>query len=111
MVGDWGLPQGGRALAIRHRSAIKQHRQSLKRWERNRAIRARLRTDVRKLRETIASQDVEHAETELRTAITALSKAASKGVLHRNAASRRIARLSKQVAGLKSGRQSAASRQ
>ena len=87
-------------MAQRHPSAIKRHRQSLKRQERNRAIRSRVRTDVRKVREAVAQGDTTAAEGTLRVAITGLSKAASKGALHRNAAARRVARLSKQVAAL-----------
>ena len=86
----------------RHPSAIKRNRQNEKRRERNRTVRARVKTDVRKVREAVAAQDVPTAESGLRIAIKELAKAASKGVLHRNAASRRIGRLSKRVAGLKS---------
>ncbi|MND02927.1 30S ribosomal protein S20 [compost metagenome] len=52
------------------------------------------------MRETVARGDQTAAETELRVAAKELSKAATKGILHRNAASRRIARLSKRVAAL-----------
>ena len=86
----------------RHPSAIKRNRQNEKRRERNRTVRARVKTDVRKVREAVAAQDVPTAESELRAAVKEISKAASKGVLHRNAASRRIGRLSKRVASLKS---------
>jgi small subunit ribosomal protein S20 len=89
-------------LAIRHKSAIKRHRQDLKREERNRAVRTRTRHVVRELRETIASGDADSAATKLREVVQTLSKAATKGVLHRNSASRRIARLSRQVQALKS---------
>ena len=44
--------------------------------------------------------DLPGAQAELRIAIKEISKAASKGVLHTNTASRRIARLSRQVAAL-----------
>jgi small subunit ribosomal protein S20 len=89
-------------LAIRHKSAIKRHRQDLKREERNRAVRTRTRHVVRELRETIAGGDADSAATKLREVVQTLSKAATKGVLHRNSASRRIARLSRQVQALKS---------
>jgi small subunit ribosomal protein S20 len=88
-------------LATRHKSAIKRHRQNLKRQERNTAIRTRVRHIIRETRAAIGGTDVEAAEQQLRTAIKALTKAASKGVLHRNSASRRISRLSKQVASRK----------
>lgn len=87
-------------LAQRHPSALKRHRQSLKRREQNRAVRSRVRTEVRKLREAVDRSDAPTAEQELRVVVKGLTKAATKGVLHRNAASRRIARLSKRVAAL-----------
>lgn len=87
-------------MASRHKSAIKRHRQNARRQARNRSIRARVKTDVRKVREAVASGDGTAAESQLRIAIKEISKAASKNVLHRNAASRRIARLSKRVASL-----------
>jgi len=89
-------------LATRHKSAIKRHRQNVKRAARNTTIRTRVRHILRETREAIAGKGVEAAEAELRTAVKALTKAASKGVLHRNSAARRISRLSKQVAALKS---------
>lgn len=83
-----------------HPSAVKRHRQSVKRAARNQGVRSRVRTEVKKLRTTLASGDAEKARTELPGVTKVLGKAASKGVLHRNAAARRISRLAKQVAKL-----------
>ncbi len=88
-------------MATRHKSAIKRHRQNVKRQERNTAIRTRVRHIIRETRETIGSNDAAAAEKQLREVVKALTKAVSKGVLHRNSASRRISRLSKQVAALR----------
>ncbi len=88
-------------MALRHKSAIKRHRQSLKRAARNKAVRTRVKHVLRELRETIAQGNVAAAEEKLRLAMKTLSKAVSKGVLHRNNASRRIARLSQRVARLR----------
>jgi len=87
-------------VAQRHPSAIKRHRQSLKRHDRNRAVKTRVRSDIRKLREALGRQDAGAARSALQTSVKGLSKAASKGILHRNTARRRVARLSKQVAAL-----------
>ncbi len=87
-------------MANRHPSAIERNRQNVKRRERNRVVRSRVKSDVRKVREAADRQDQTGAERELRAAIKEISKAASKGILHRNNASRRIARLSKRVAAL-----------
>ena len=88
-------------MANRHKSAIKRNLQNAKRHDRNRVVRSRVKTDVRKVREAVDRQDLPTAESELRAAVKEISKAASKGILHRNAASRRIGRLSKRVATLK----------
>ena len=88
-------------MAQRHKSAIKRHRQSIKRSTRNQAVRSRLRHTVRQLRETIARKDLGAVDAELRSVMKTLDKAVTKGVLHRNNASRRISRLSRQVAALK----------
>ena len=88
-------------MPARHPSAVKRHRQNLKRRARNKTIRSHVRTDVRKLREAVSSGDLAAAETQLRIAVRELNKAVSKGVLHRNAASRRVARLTKHVATIK----------
>ena len=50
---------------------------------------------MRKFREALASGDAAKTKTELVSAIRSISKAASKGVIHKAQASRRIARLSK----------------
>jgi len=87
-------------LANRHVSAIKRNRQNIKRRARNRAVTAKVRTVVRKARETVASKDAAAAQEMLREATRALTKAGSKGVMHKNAVARRVSRLSKQVAAL-----------
>jgi small subunit ribosomal protein S20 len=88
-------------LAQRHKSAIKRHRQSVKHQARNQAIRTRVRHTIRDLREIIENQDVTTAETKLRSVMTTVQKAVTKGVLHRNSAARYISRLSHQVAALR----------
>jgi small subunit ribosomal protein S20 len=88
-------------LANRHKSAIKRNRQNQTRHDRNRVVRSRVKTDVRKVRDAVGRRDLSAAEAELRQAVSDLSKAASKGILHPRNASRRIARLSKHVAALR----------
>lgn len=81
----------------RHPSAQKRHRQSLKKRDRNRDVRSAMRTEIRKVREVVAKGDATEAKAELKAAMKIISKAASKGIIHRNTASRYIARLSKKV--------------
>jgi len=83
-----------------HPSAEKRHRQSVKRAARNQAVRSHLRTEVKKLRTLVGGGDAEQAKAAMPRVASTLDKAASKGVLHKNAAARRISRLAKQVAKL-----------
>jgi small subunit ribosomal protein S20 len=76
-------------------SAEKQNRQAHKHRARNQSITSGLRTQVRKFREALASGDAARTKTELTSAVRAIAKAASKGVIHKAQANRRISRLSK----------------
>jgi small subunit ribosomal protein S20 len=77
-----------------HPSAEKRRRQSLKRYARNHAIKARAHSAVKHALDAIGGNDRAAAEQALREAAKVLSKAASKGTIHRNTVSRRIARMS-----------------
>jgi small subunit ribosomal protein S20 len=83
-----------------HPSALKRHRQSLLRRERNRFVRKTVRTYVKRVRAAVEEGDVEGARVALATAIPALDKAAAKGVIHPRNASRNISRLSRCVGTL-----------
>ncbi len=80
------------------RSAEKRNRQTQKRRTRNVAVRSTVKTAVKKLREALDTGDAAAAKTALAAAERTLGKASSKGVLHKNAASRRISRLAHAVA-------------
>lgn len=84
-----------------HASALKRHRQSEKRRERNKALKTRLRHLVRVVRESLDSKDAAAATASLATATRALRKAVTKGLIHRNAASRKVSRLTKAVHALR----------
>ncbi|MEM9725016.1 MAG: 30S ribosomal protein S20 [Pseudomonadota bacterium] len=77
--------------------AKKRIRQSEKRTAVNTARRSRIRTFIRKVEEAIASGDSEQAKTALREAQPEIVRGVSKGVLHRNTASRKVSRLAKRV--------------
>ena len=84
----------------RHKSAQKRARQDAKRREHNRAIRSRTRSVVKELRDEIAKGSAT-VEEGLRGAERALRKAASKGVVPKNRASRLVSRLHKAAARAK----------
>jgi small subunit ribosomal protein S20 len=79
------------------KSAIKAARQALRRQERNKTIKSRLKTLSRK----VAKLSKENKETEARAAaseyISALDKAAKSNVVHKNAVARHKSQLSKLV--------------
>ena len=77
------------------RSAIKQARQNVKRRTHNRIYRSSPRTHVKKVRHLVEDAQFDEAQTELAAAISALDKAAQKGVIHKNNAARRKSRLAK----------------
>jgi small subunit ribosomal protein S20 len=81
-------------------SAKKAQRKIVRRTEINKARRSRMRTMVRRVEEAIASGDRASATTALQQAEPALVRAAQKGVVHRNSASRKVSRLSHQIAKL-----------
>lgn len=82
-------------------SAIKRVRSNSRKRIRNRTIRARTRSAVRAARESIAKPtNAEEAQKATLQAISALDKAAGKGIIHKNNASRRKSRLMKKLAAL-----------
>jgi small subunit ribosomal protein S20 len=89
-------------MAKRTASAKKQARSGVRRAARNRAVRSEVKTKVVKARRTLTGGPVAESErfAIALEAIQALDRAASKGVLHRNNAGRRKARLAKQLAKL-----------
>lgn len=80
-----------------HKSALKRIRQNEKRRLANKAVRTRVRGMIKDVRQAVDAGDAEQAQTALQAVVPAIDKAASKGVLHRKTASRRISRLSKAV--------------
>jgi small subunit ribosomal protein S20 len=82
------------------RSALKRIRSTARKTARNRAIRSATRTFVKKARLLIAAGNKEEAEAAVKRAISALDRAVTKGVLHRNNAARRKSRLVKRLQSL-----------
>jgi small subunit ribosomal protein S20 len=82
------------------KSQIKRNKQNEKRRIRNRYFSGRARTFVRKARSKIETGDIEAARQATLMAISALDKAAEKGVIHKNNAARRKGRLMKHLNAL-----------
>ena len=78
-------------------SARKRVRQTERRTRVNRARRSRIRTFVKKVESAIASGDREAAAEALQAAQPEIMRGVTKGVLHRNTASRKVSRLAHRV--------------
>ncbi len=70
------------------------------RTARNKAIRSKVKTYIKKVEAAITTGDKAAAQAALIAATSEIDKAASKGVYHKNTASRKVSRLSKAVAAL-----------
>jgi len=80
-----------------HKSALKRHRQNQKRRLRNKIIRSQLKTSVKSYVTAIESKDKAAAQEAAKAAISTISKTASRGVIHKKTASRKISRLARKV--------------
>jgi small subunit ribosomal protein S20 len=74
------------------RSQIKRNRQTIKRHARNKSVKAEFRTRAKTATQAI-EDGAEDADEAVRIAVKRIDKAAAKGVIHRNQAANRKARL------------------
>jgi small subunit ribosomal protein S20 len=77
------------------KSAEKRNRQAQKHRVRNQHVTSTLRTQVRKFREAVGAGDAPKTQAELAAAVKLIAKAASKGVIHKAQAARRISRMTR----------------
>ena len=85
-------------------SAVKAHRQNVKRREHNRQLRSKLRTALKAIRAAIQDNDLDAAKARLTDTFSLVDKMANKGVIHRNTAGRYKSRL---VSGIRTKSQAA----
>jgi small subunit ribosomal protein S20 len=83
-----------------HKSAEKRVRQNAKRNEINRSNRSKLRTQIKKLRASIAGHDKSGSTELLNPTVSLIDKAVNKGIIHKNTAARYKSRLTKHVSEL-----------
>ncbi|MBQ2953972.1 MAG: 30S ribosomal protein S20 [Clostridia bacterium] len=79
------------------KSAKKRVKVTAKKTLRNRMVKSALRTSVKKFEAAVAA-DAATAQVQLTATTSAIDKAVAKGVMHKNAANRKKARLAKQLA-------------
>ena len=78
-------------------SAKKRVRQILRKTEVNKTRRSRIRTFIRNVEEAIESKNVEAAKESLKLAQPEIMRGVTKGIFHKNNASRKISRLSARI--------------
>lgn len=93
-----------KAAPKKNLSALKRDRQSEKRSARNQSARTAVKTAIKKVETALSAKDKETIEKTFTSAVKTISSTASKGIIHRNTASRKISRVARKVhAALSSG--------
>jgi small subunit ribosomal protein S20 len=83
-----------------HKSAEKRDRQSIQRSLRNASGKSAIKTKIKSVLRAVGIKDKEASASALKVAVPALDKAATKGIIHKKNASRRISRLTKKINAL-----------
>ena len=86
----------------KHKSAKKRMRRNASRTEVNKSRKSRMRTFIKKVELAIESKDSKLAQEALRLMQPELSRSVSKGLIHKNAAARKLSRLTAKVKALAS---------
>ena len=85
-----------------HKSALKRNKQSKEKRLRNRNVKSNLKNTIKAVGATIETKDPQKAQEVLSQVTPVIDKAASKGVIHKKNAARKISRLTRKVNALKS---------
>ncbi len=79
------------------KSAIKRVNTNNKKKERNKALKSKMRTEIKKVEKFIEMNELEEAKNAFRTATKAIDKAVQKGAIHKNNGNRQKSRLAKKL--------------
>lgn len=90
-----------KAVPKKSKSILKRARQTKKITLRNRSLKKTLKTLSKKVETAIADKNIEGAKTALNKLIPAIDSAATKRIIHKNTASRRVSRFTKLVNSLR----------
>lgn len=82
-------------------AAYKSIKVTKKKTARNQSVKSRLKRETKKFIELLASKKIDEAKKELNHLISEFDKASSKGIIHKNTASRKKARLVKKLHSVK----------
>jgi small subunit ribosomal protein S20 len=80
-----------------HKSAMKRARQNEVGRLRNKNFRTRSKNVIKEVRTAIAENSADQARESLKNSVSVIQKSASKGVIHKNTAARKISRLSRRI--------------
>lgn len=80
-----------------HKSALKRARQNAVRQARNKHTKTQVKNNIKKVMAAIEDKAYETAVAALKTAQSVIDKASKKGVIHKNAASRKISHLAQRI--------------
>jgi small subunit ribosomal protein S20 len=84
----------------KNKSAIKRARQSEGKRLRNSHVKSTMKTNIKKVMVAMENKVVENIDNLFKSAVSYINKASSKGVIHKNNASRKVSRLTKKVNNL-----------
>ena len=84
-------------MAKRNKSALKANRQNIKRREHNRQLRSKLRTGLKGIRKALDAKDLDAAKGALKSIQSLVDKMATKGIIHKNTASRYKSRIAARI--------------
>jgi small subunit ribosomal protein S20 len=87
----------GKSAPKKNLSALKKVRQAEKREMRNQSVETKIKTYVGKFETAVSAKNKEEAEKLLKETTKVISSAASKGIIHKNTASRKISRIAKKA--------------
>lgn len=87
-----------------HKSAIKHHKQELKKAARNRAQRTRIKNAIKDVHAAIAGENVDLAQKALIKATSVMAKASSKGAVHWKKVARKVSRTARAVNAMGTGK-------
>ncbi|MDX9713856.1 MAG: 30S ribosomal protein S20 [Dissulfurispiraceae bacterium] len=91
----------GKAAPKKNLSALKRVRQTEKRSEHNQAGKTKIKTYTKKIEAAVKANDKAQVELSLKEATKVISSVASKGIIHKNTAARKISRLAKKANSVK----------
>lgn len=86
-----------KAPVKRNLSAEKRARQAEKKNARNRAVKSKVKGAIKAVEASVSGKDTEASALALKEAVKAITAASSKGIIHKNNASRKISRLTRKA--------------